>query len=85
MPSLFASSIEMGEMTKTVRALDAEVYRAFRAKAVELGYSTGDAMTEAMRIWVNAKSRPRVTVRAEAAVETPTVAEAEVRLAADPA
>ena len=55
----------MTEMTKTVRGLDVEAYRAFRAKAVELGYTTGQAVTEAMRFWVNAKSRPRVTVRAE--------------------
>lgn len=77
----------MAEMTKTVRALDADAYRAFRAKAVELGYSTGDAMTEAMRFWVNAKSRPRLTVRAEA--EAPSaqsaVATTDVRMTADPA
>jgi len=70
----------MAEMTKTVRSLDAEAYRAFRAKAVELGYSTGEAMTEAMRFWINAKSRPRVTVRATseesagAHASSPTVA-----------
>lgn len=52
------------EITKTIRALDAESYRAFRAKAVELGYTTGQAMSEAMRVWLNAKSRPRVTMRA---------------------
>lgn len=55
----------MNEITKTIRALDSEAYRAFRAKAVELGYTTGEAMTEAMRIWLNAKSRPKVTVRAD--------------------
>lgn len=76
--------MKMGEMTKTVRALDAEVYRAFRAKAVELGYSTGDAMTEAMRIWVNAKSRPRVTVRADATTPGASVVETDVRMAAEP-
>ncbi len=65
----------MTTMTKTVRGLDMDSYRAFRAKAVELGYSTGDAMTEAMRFWVNAKSKPRVTVRAlaEPAPATPVV------------
>lgn len=61
----------MAEMTKTVRSLDAEAYRVFRAKAVELGYTTGEAMTEAMRMWVNAKERPRITVRAETEVSTP--------------
>lgn len=55
----------MNEITKTIRALDSEAYRAFRAKAVELGYTTGEAMTEAMRFWVNARSRPKMTVRAE--------------------
>lgn len=55
----------MNEITKTIRALDSEAYRSFRAKAVELGYTTGEAMTEAMRIWLNAKSRPKVTVRAD--------------------
>lgn len=55
----------MNEITKTIRALDSEAYRAFRAKAVELGYTTGEAMTEAMRIWLNAKSRPKVTMRAD--------------------
>lgn len=59
----------MVEMTKTVRGLDVDTYRAFRSKAVELGYTTGQALTEAMRQWVNAKNRPRVTVRAE--VEAP--------------
>lgn len=56
----------MQETTKTVRSVDAEAYRAFRAKAVELGYSTGEALSEAMRVWVNAKNRPRVTLRADA-------------------
>lgn len=55
----------MVEITKTIRNVDSDAYRVFRAKAVELGYSTGAAMTEAIRMWVNAKSRPRVTVRAE--------------------
>lgn len=58
----------MNEITKTIRALDPEAYRAFRAKAVELGYTTGQALNEAMRFWVNARSRPKMTVRAE--VET---------------
>lgn len=63
--------MHMALMTKTVRSLDVETYRAFRAKAVELGYSTGEAVTEAMRFWVNAKSRPRVTVRALAEATAP--------------
>lgn len=64
----------MGYITKTIRALDSDAYRTFRSKAVELGYTTGQAMTEAMRIWLNAKSRPKVTVRAE--VGAPAAAEA---------
>jgi hypothetical protein len=55
----------MVEITKTIRNIDADAYRLFRAKAVEMGYSTGAAMNEALRLWVNAKSRPRMTVRAE--------------------
>ena len=55
----------MGSITKTVRALDSDAYRAFRSKAVELGYTTGQALTEAMRFWVNAKTRPKMTMRAE--------------------
>lgn len=65
----------MSDMTKTVRSIDTEAYRAFRAKAVELGYTTGQAMTEAMRLWVNAKNKPRVTLRAE--VETAAAPPAE--------
>jgi hypothetical protein len=77
----------MPEMTKTVRAIDTEAYRAFRAKAVELGYSTGEAISEAMRIWVNAKSKPRVTVRALAEDPTPAPASnpATQSVAAEPA
>jgi plasmid stability protein len=56
--------MHMVGLTKTVRNLDGDAYRQFRAKAVELGYSTGAALNEAIRMWVNAKSRPRVTVRA---------------------
>jgi hypothetical protein len=57
--------MHMNEITKTIRALDSDAYRAFRSKAVELGFTTGQAMSEAMRFWVNARSRPKVTVRAE--------------------
>jgi hypothetical protein len=66
--------MHMTEMTKTVRGIDVDAYRAFRAKAVELGYSTGEAITEAMRQWVNAKGRPRVTVRAAVESEPTPVA-----------
>ena len=55
----------MGEITKTIRALDSDAYRTFRAKAVELGYTTGQALNEAMRMWLNAKNRPKMTMRAE--------------------
>lgn len=64
----------MIEITKTIRALDSDAYRAFRAKAVELGYTTGQAMTEAMRVWLNARNRPKVTLRAE--IETARATEA---------
>lgn len=55
----------MNQITKTIRALDSDAYRTFRAKAVELGYTTGQAMTEAMRFWLNARNRPKVTMRAD--------------------
>jgi hypothetical protein len=64
----------MNEITKTIRSLDADAYRTFRAKAVELGYTTGEAMSEAMRIWLNAKMRPKVTLRAEVEAATPEAA-----------
>lgn len=71
----------MSDMTKTVRSLDVDTYRAFRAKAVELGFSTGQAMTEAMQVWLNWKSRPRMTVRAlaeaPASTTVPTTVHAE--------
>lgn len=57
--------MRMAQITKTIRAVDADAYRAFRSKAVELGYTTGQALTEAMRIWLNAKNRPKMTMRAE--------------------
>ena len=65
----------MGSITKTVRALDSDAYRAFRSKAVELGYTTGQALTEAMRMWVNAKTRPKMTMRAEVGAAAPAQAE----------
>lgn len=67
----------MNAITKTVRSLDADAYRVFRSKAVELGMTTGEALTEAMRLWVNARNRPRVVVRAVVdshAAEAPTAA-----------
>jgi hypothetical protein len=69
-------------MTKTVRSVDAEAYRAFRAKAVELGCSTGEALSEAMRLWVNARSRPRVTVRAQSEPSPAAVAGVDTTLPA---
>lgn len=66
--------MHMSEQTKTVRAVDTEAYRTFRSKAVELGISTGEALTQAMRQWVNAQNRPRVVLRADAEPSPATMA-----------
>ncbi len=39
----------------TVRDVDEEAWRKFRAKTEEEGMKTGDALTQAMRIWVREK------------------------------
>lgn len=36
----------------TVKGVDQKVYTEFRSRAVGLGKSTGEALTEAMRMWL---------------------------------
>jgi hypothetical protein len=44
----------------TVRGVDAEVFRRFKAKAAEEGMNLGEALTQAMEIWVKQRSaKPR--------------------------
>ncbi len=41
--------------TQTIRNIDEETYRKVRGKCAELNISTGDAVTEAMKIWLQKK------------------------------
>ncbi len=44
----------------TVRDVDEEVWRKFRAKTEEEGPKTGQALNEALDIWIKEKERKRV-------------------------
>ena len=47
-------------MNITIRDLDESVYRRFKAKAVEEGLKIGEAMTQAMELWIRQRSmKPR--------------------------
>ncbi len=41
--------------TQTIRNIDEEIYRKVRGKCGELNISTGDAVTEALKMWLEAK------------------------------
>ncbi len=41
--------------TQTIRNIDEEIYRKVRGKCAELNISTGEAVTEAMKMWLNKK------------------------------
>jgi len=43
----------------TVRGLDDAVYRRFKAKAVEEGLKIGEALTQAMKAWIEQGSGKR--------------------------
>ena len=45
----------MKKQILTVRDVDEEAWRKFRAKTEEKGLKTGDALTQAMRIWIKQK------------------------------
>ena len=46
-------------MNVTIRGLDKTVFKQFKAKAVEEGMELGEALTQAMRIWINRNERKR--------------------------
>ena len=41
----------------TIRGLDEAVFRRFKAKAVEEGLRLGEALTQAMKLWIEERSR----------------------------
>jgi len=43
-------------MNLTIRDLDESVYRRFKAKAVEEGLRIGEAVTQAMELWIRQRS-----------------------------
>ena len=43
-------------MNITIRDLDESVYRQFKAKAVEEGLKIGEAVTQAMELWIRQRS-----------------------------
>lgn len=49
-------------MNITIRGLDEAVFKRFKAKAVEEGMKLGEAVTQAMQMWV---SRKRARSRAK--------------------
>ncbi|MDV3243542.1 MAG: hypothetical protein LYZ66_00035 [Nitrososphaerales archaeon] len=49
----------MAKEVLTVRDVDEEVWRKFRAKTEEEGLKTGQALNEALDIWIKEKERKR--------------------------
>lgn len=49
----------MAKEVLTVRDVDEVVWRRFRAKIEEEGLRTGQALNEALNIWINKKERKR--------------------------
>jgi hypothetical protein len=48
-------------MNVTIRDLDAAVFRRFKAKAVEEGMKLGEALTQAMELWIRQReTKPRI-------------------------
>lgn len=45
----------MKKQILTVRDVDEDAWRKFKAKTVEEGLKTGDALTQAMKVWVKEK------------------------------
>ncbi len=50
-------------MNVTVRDLDETVYRRFKARAVEEGMKLGEALTQAMEMWVKQRVADKRSVR----------------------
>ena len=46
-------------MNITIRELDGEVYREFRAEALKLGLKVGDAMTQALDYWLKHRQQKK--------------------------
>ncbi|GEM_PF-2322212 len=46
-------------MDVSVRGVQEQVFKEFRAKAVARGLNTGDAMNEALRVWVESDRRKK--------------------------
>ncbi len=47
-------------MNVTIRGVDEVVFRRFKAKAVEEGMKLGEALTQAMALWIRERSgKPR--------------------------
>jgi len=50
-------------MNITVRGLDEAVFRRFKAKAVEEGLKLGEAVTQAMEMWIKMRSvKPKASL-----------------------
>lgn len=50
-------------MNITIRGLDEGVFRRFKAKAVEEGMKLGEALTQAMEMWVRQRSlKPKASL-----------------------
>ena len=43
-------------MNVTIRGVDEAVYRRFKAKAIEEGMKLGEALTQAMELWIRQRS-----------------------------
>lgn len=53
----------MTSMNVTVRGLRESVFRKFKARAVEEGMKLGDAVTQAMDMWIKQRrSKPRLNL-----------------------
>lgn len=47
----------MGTISTTIKDIDEALYRKFRAKCVEKNIKTGDAITEAIRLWLEKEGK----------------------------
>lgn len=47
----------MGLISTTVRDLDEELYRKFRAACVEKNIKTGEALNQAIRLWLEKQGK----------------------------
>lgn len=47
----------MGLISTTIRDINEELYRKFRAACVEKNINTGEAITEAIRLWLEKEGK----------------------------